>query len=95
MYKIEYPVEKLANGDASHKSIEVNEKGELVFSQADIGPADKSMVGADSDYEYSSTVAPENIERVTLELIRDRFKDYGEFEAWLKEKDIPSEFWSY
>lgn len=95
MYKIKYPEEKLANGDTCLKDIEINEKGQLIFSQADIGPADKSVVGADSDYEYSSTVAPENVDRVTLELIRDRFKDHGEFEAWLKEKNIPSEFWSY
>ena len=49
----------------------------------------------DTDYEYWLTVHSQNVPKVLLELIKDRFQDETDFRKWLESKDIPSEFHNY
>jgi hypothetical protein len=97
MGAIEYPVIKLPDGDKRYRSIEINDKGELVFEQTDIGPITAKLApnGGDSDYEYWVTVEPKNVNKVLLELICDNFRVQSEFAVWLDNKEIKYNFFSY
>lgn len=97
MGTIEYPVITLPDGDKRFRSIEINNKGELVFEQTDVGKNTARLApnGGDSDYEYWVTVKSGNVSRVLLELVREKFEGQGEFEEWLKGKEIEYEFYSY
>ncbi len=97
MNSIEYPVLLLPDGDKRYRSIELNSKGELVFEQTDIGQNTARLApnGGDSDYEYWVTVEPKSVNKVLLELIKEKFNVQSEFEAWLKLKDINYTFYSY
>ncbi len=97
MTKIDYPDMTLPDGDKRHRSLEINEKGELIYFTTDIGPGTAKLApnGGDSDYEYSATISGEAVNRVVLELILERFETVGDFRKWLEVKGIKSEFWSY
>lgn len=97
MQKITYPTITLPDGDKRFRDIEISENGDLIFSQADSGPATAKIApnGGDSDYEYSTTVSKEHLDKILLTLIREKFEDHGEFDNWLKQHKIPSTFWSY
>lgn len=94
---IEYPVLILSDGDKRYRSVEINDKGELVFEQTDTGRNTARLApnGGDSDYEYWITVEPKNVNSVLLELIYERFSVQSEFEAWLKSKGVEYRFFSY
>ncbi len=94
---IEYPVITLPDGDKRFRSVEINGKGELVFEQTDVGlnTARLAPNGGDSDYEYWVTVKSENVSRVLLELVREKFGVQSEFEEWLRAKNIQYGFFSY
>ena len=72
----------------------VTESDELVLEGVDAGDAPHQFWG-DSDYEYSRTVARENVPAVLLWLVKERFDSDGAFAEWLKEKGIPSTFNNY
>lgn len=97
MAAIEYPVITLQDGDKRYRSIEINDNGELVFEQTDIGQNTARLApnGGDSDYGYWVTVNANNSQRVLLELIRDNFDEQGVFEEWLKARKIEYTFFSY
>jgi hypothetical protein len=97
MTKLEYPKLTLKDGDIRYRSLEINDKGELVFETTDAGENTAKIApnGGDEDYEYSYTVAANDVERLLLELIKDNFNDSEKFKEWLDSKQIKSEFWSY
>ena len=97
MNSIEYPLLLLLDGDKRYRSIELNSKGELVFEQTDIGHNTARLApnGGDSDYEYWVTVGPKSVNKVLLELIKEKFNVQSEFEVWLKLKNINYTFYSY
>lgn len=97
MCSIEYPVLTLPDGDKRYRSIEINNTGELVFEQTDIGKNTAQIApnGGDSDYEYWITVEPKTVDKVLLELVREKFNVQSEFELWLKSKNIKYSFNSY
>ncbi len=97
MTRLDYPMLILPDGDKRYRNLKVNNEGHLVFEQADMGvrTAQVAPNGGDSDYEYWVTVKSESVNRVLLELIRERFDEQGEFEKWLKSKKIEYDFYSY
>lgn len=72
----------------------VKPTGELALEGYDIGKSVEEFFD-DADYEYWRTVKAEHVPEVLLHLIKDRFQSESDFAAWLKEKGIPSEFFSY
>lgn len=74
--------------------VTLTESGELLVSGYDIGDLPLRTWG-DDDYEYWRTVAAEDVPRVLLGLIRERFSSDSEFNDWLKANDIDSEFDSW
>lgn len=97
MTHIEYPVMTLPDGDKRFRSLQIDNSGNLVFEQTDIGLRTSQIApnGGDSDYEYWVTVEPKKLHNVLLELIRDNFDGQGDFEKWLKKKKIEYKFYSY
>ncbi len=97
MGSIEYAVLILPDGDRRYRNVEINDKGELVFEQTDIGRNTARLApnGGDIDYEYWVTVEPKYVNKVLLELIHDSFSVQSEFESWLKAKSIKYTFFSY
>lgn len=72
----------------------IDDKGNLVLEGYDIGDSVKEFWG-DSDYEYWLTVSQEWKDTVLLLLIKERFALSSDFQTWLEEKEIPSEFNSW
>lgn len=72
----------------------IKENGDLVLEGQDIGEFVEEQFG-DSDYEYSLSVKAEYKDTILLNLIKEKFANDSEFKAWLEEKGIPSEFWSF
>lgn len=72
----------------------IKENGDLVLEGQDLGEWVKENFG-DSDYEYSLTVKAEYKDTILLNLIKEKFANDSEFREWLKEKQIPNEFWSF
>jgi hypothetical protein len=71
----------------------IQEDGSLFVGGQDSGPFKQEWLGGGESYEYSATVSPEYRDTVLLLLIKERFKDYPEFEQWLKEQGIPYSDW--
>ena len=65
--------------------------GQLVMEGYDLGPSVKNLQG-DSDYEYWIYVKPDDVPKVVLELIKDRFNSFSAFKDWLREKGIDYDF---
>ena len=68
--------------------------GALVLAGDDSGPTVERFWGKDS-YEYWLTVKADDVPRVLLELIKDRFVSDVAFREWLDSKGIQSSFSSY
>lgn len=83
-------------GTGDHHVLEarVEEDGSLVLDGYDCGESVRALLG-DFDYEYSRTVAAEQVPWVLLHLIKERFAKESDFAEWLKEKQIPSDFRSW
>lgn len=75
------------DGEVSLLEAYVKESGELVLEGYDRGKTTAAVMG-DSDYEYWRTVAEEDVPRVLLELIKDRFESDVDFTDWLKSRGI-------
>ena len=69
---------------------EVNDKRELVVFSYDVGRTVGEFLGRDESERWV-TVKSENVPRVLLELMRERFTDQAGFVAWLATHDIPME----
>ena len=82
-----------SNGRTYHLSVAVT-GGDLVFSGQIIDQDYEKMFG-DTDYEYWLTVHSQDVPKVLLELIKDRFQNETDFRKWLESKNIPSEFNNY
>jgi hypothetical protein len=94
---LEYPTIILPDGDKRFRSLELNELGELIYEQTDLGKrtAELAPNGGDSDYEYWVIVQPIDANNVVLELIRDRFSTQRDFKKWLDRKNIKYMFLTY
>ena len=66
---------------------EVNSEGELVLSGQDLGPFVEKMMG-DMDYEYWTTVASDQKQKVLVLLLQDAFNDLLELRSWFKSAGI-------
>ena len=82
------------NGRTYHLSVAVKDSWDLVFSGQIVSQDYEQMFG-DTDYEYWLTVSSQDVPKVLLELIKDRFQDETDFRKWLESKAIPSEFHNY
>ena len=69
----------------------VEDNGDLVLEGYDLGDTVEEWWG-DADYEYWRRVERQDVPRVLLELIKDRFESDTAFAEWLKEKGIPNKF---
>ncbi len=79
--------------------IKIEENGDLIFEGYDIGDSVENYWG-DSDYEYWLKIKAEHLPDILLYLIKECFDrkifiNDSEFNEWLKEKGIPSEFQSW
>ena len=77
----------------------IKDEGDLVLEGFDIGDFVKEYWG-DSDYEYWLIIKVEHLPALLLHLIKECFDkkiftNDSEFNDWLKEKSIPSEFSSW
>ena len=72
----------------------IEDTGDLVVETLDMGPNVEGTWGHD-DYEFSRRVKADQVPKVLLELIRDRFDSEREFRKWLEEKGIRGEFSSW
>lgn len=72
----------------------VEESGDLVLEGYDVGDKVEEWWG-DADYEYWRRIEKDNVARVLLELIKDRFQSDSAFAEWLKDKQIPNNFNSW
>jgi len=78
----------------------ISDSGDLVIEAQDVGEAPRNFnPDHDSDYEWFVKVRAENKDLLLLTLIDSlfggKFSASADFEKWLKEKEIPSEFFSY
>ncbi len=63
------------------------EKGELLLEQYSVGSALTDAFG-DSDYERDARISPQEVPKLLMALIAERFKDLWAFEQWLVQNDI-------
>ncbi len=75
-------------------SASIRADGALELYGSDVGPFVRSLWGSD-EYEYWWRVRKEYKDTVLLWLIKERFASETDFQAWLKEHDIPSSFGSW
>jgi hypothetical protein len=94
LYRVELRERKSDDGEGSYLSARVDPDLSLVLEGYDYGKSVEEFWG-DSDYEYVRVVRPEDMPRVLLELLKDRFEKDSDFSNWLEEKGIPSQFQSW
>ena len=80
--------------DRSHESVALKDDGSLVISGHDLGSTPKEFWGS-SEYEYWRRIAAEDVPRVLLGLIDQRFDSHADFHAWLDANGIDSTFDSW
>lgn len=76
------------------ESVQLTQDGKLIIEGYDIGDAPLRAWG-DDDYEYWRTIAAEDVPRVLLGLIRERFGSHREITDWLDANGIESQFSSW
>ncbi|MBD3189583.1 MAG: hypothetical protein GF308_03015 [Candidatus Heimdallarchaeota archaeon] len=72
----------------------IKEAGDLVFEGVDSGDSVKERYG-DFDFEYWYKVRADQVPKVLLFLLQEKFEKTSEIIDWLKEKDIPFESYSF
>ena len=81
-----------------HIDVQINDKGDLLFSGQDIGAAPDEIFG-DLDYEYWLTVPAAEKDRLLLALIEKTYKGnalvVSEMKEFLEERNIPYGFQTY
>ena len=71
-------------------------KGSIRYEETDMGPwVEANAPGADDDYETFSTVEGEDVEKLVIELIKDKFPGQVEFRDYLELKNIKYNFSSW
>lgn len=83
--------QRAPDGELRKLEAYVEENGDLVLKGYGLGDKVEEWWG-DADYEYWRRVDSDNIPRVLLELIKDRFQSDAAFAEWLAEKEIPNSF---
>ena len=92
-----YRIELLHQADEDnsfHLEAQVKPSGELVLVGNDCGELPLACFG-DDDYEYWRSVRAEDVPKVLLWLLKERFTSDVAFAAWCKEKQISTGFFSY
>jgi hypothetical protein len=94
---LEYPTITLPDGDKRFRSVELNDSGELIYEQTDLGKSTAKLApnGGDIDYEYWVIVKPIDAKNAILELIKDAFSTQHDFKKWLEGKNIDYTFITY
>lgn len=97
MTTLEYPTIILPDGDKRFRSLEIDDAGELIYEQTDLGKRTAQLApnGGDIDYEYWVTLKPEDAQKAVLTLIKDTFESQGDFKSWLDKKGIHYIFMAY
>ncbi len=93
-----YPKVYFGENDENHtsRSITAEVTGTVIFEETDLGPwVPLHAPGADEDYETFSTLTGEAVEKLIIELMKDKFSGHVEFRQYLAEKDIPYTFFSF
>jgi hypothetical protein len=85
--------ERIADGYSELKA-KISEKGDVVLDGADGGERIRKLVG-DWDSEYWVTVTKEWKDTVLLHLLKEKFDSTSAFMAWLKEREIPYDFYRW
>ena len=67
--------------------ISYTDKGELLLEKYSVGSALSDAFG-NSDHERDSRIGPDEVPKVLVALIAERFKDLWGFETWLMQNDI-------
>jgi hypothetical protein len=80
------------NENTTSRSITVKLTGQLTFEETDLGPAVKDLApnGGDSDFEKFVTVTDQDLEKLVVELVRDKFADSYGFRDWTDTRGIQS-----
>ena len=94
MFRVTLSEYETEDGESHRLVAYIDAGGTLVLEGQDIGKSVEEVWG-DSDYEYWRRVRKEHLNRLLLELIRDRFSSDVEFHKWLGSRGIPDEFFSY
>lgn len=63
------------------------DKGELLLEKYSVGSALSDAFG-DSDHERDSRIGPDEVPKVLMALIAERFRSLWAFETWLMQNDI-------
>jgi hypothetical protein len=87
-------IESKSEGLSVHLAARIAENGDLILEGYDIGQFVEDRFGK-SDYEFSLKIQAEYKDTILLKLIGEKFANDAEFKAWLDEKQIPSDFWSF
>ena len=94
MFRVTLSEYETEDGEFHRLVAYIDADGTLVLEGYDLGKSVREVWGV-SDYEYWRRVRREHVNRVLLELIRDRFSSDVKFHKWLESKGIPDEFFSY
>jgi hypothetical protein len=89
---------KQGGATSIHIDVQIDDKGNLLFSGQDIGRAPEEIFG-DLDYEYWLTVPAAEKDRLLLALIQKFYHGDASvisgFRELLESKDIPHQFHSF
>lgn len=86
--------QRTPDGELRKLKAYVEDTGDLVLEGYDLGDLVEKWWG-DADYEYWRRIEKDDVARVLLELIKDRFQSDSAFAEWLKHKGIPNKFDSW
>ena len=93
-YQVTLRAWKTEEGEGSFLDAYINAEGDLVLEGYDFGKSVEDFWG-DDDYEFWRVVKAEDVPKVLLELIKDRFNSDTDFKNWLDSKGIKSLFDSW
>jgi len=81
--------------DTASRSVgaSIKDDGALLIDGLDWGKLPHETFGR--DYEYSITIEEHFKDSVLLLLLKDKFPDFPEAEAWMKEHNVPFTRWTW
>ena len=83
-------IDTLSNRSLSLRRLDeiiYTDKGELLLEKYSVGSAMTEGFG-DSDYERDTRIGPDEVPKVLMALIAERFRDLWEFDTWLMQHEI-------
>ncbi len=84
------------NENITYRSISATLSGSCQYEETDMGPwVETHAPGADYDFETISTVEGNNVDKLLIELIKDRFEGQVEFREYLENKGITYDFFCW